>query len=385
MIKPEQYPADAFAVNGAVVSELAELKRAGGDDAADARPADYGLEKPVGEGDDRLDATRPIRQSARRGRSSSASTIPGTDVVAARVEGDREGPLRAGVGCSPPLKKSADDFESREVFGGPTAGGRRGSRSCAAGAGSCSRAGTASWWLAEPIADLADAGEVDRLVGRLTALRVNEFVHAGEDLAALGLNPPLFRVSPDGGEGRRDGGRLRRDALGRQLRLRAARRPGPDRRARRSWTSSPRRPRPSGARALGVVQPRRRHGGSRPSSGRARFALEQKDGGWTADGRPVLAAAADDVLDAISATQEPGLSSTRPRRRHSPRADGDRSRSGRSPGRPGRSRCTRGRGTWWRRVSSRPGGFVVAGDAPDKIEAAFPKAVTAPTPAPTKK
>src|SRR5262245_53828490 len=44
MVKPASYPADAFAVNG-VVTELAELKRSGGD-TADAKLSDYGLEKP---------------------------------------------------------------------------------------------------------------------------------------------------------------------------------------------------------------------------------------------------------------------------------------------------------------------------------------------------
>ncbi len=36
-------------------------------------------------------------------------------------------------------------------------------------------------------------------------------------------------------------------------------------------------------------------------------------------------------------------------------------------------------------VSSRPGGFVVAGDVAGKIGAAFARAVNPPTPAPTKK
>ncbi|HEY1435691.1 MAG TPA: DUF4340 domain-containing protein, partial [Thermoanaerobaculia bacterium] len=45
MVRPEKYPADPFAVGG-VVSDLAAMKRAGGEDAADAKASDYGLETP---------------------------------------------------------------------------------------------------------------------------------------------------------------------------------------------------------------------------------------------------------------------------------------------------------------------------------------------------
>ena len=44
MVKPAPYPADAFAID-AVTAELADLKRSGGD-SSEAKPADYGLEKP---------------------------------------------------------------------------------------------------------------------------------------------------------------------------------------------------------------------------------------------------------------------------------------------------------------------------------------------------
>ena len=36
---------------------------------------------------------------------------------------------------------------------------------------------------------------MDRLVGELVALRARDFIHSNEDLAALSLSPPLYRVS----------------------------------------------------------------------------------------------------------------------------------------------------------------------------------------------
>src|SRR5215469_10988246 len=46
MLRPEKYPADSFAV-GSVVTELAEMRRAAGEEPADAKPADYGFDKPA--------------------------------------------------------------------------------------------------------------------------------------------------------------------------------------------------------------------------------------------------------------------------------------------------------------------------------------------------
>ena len=95
------------------------------------------------------------------------------------------------------LKKNADDFESREVFGGAPADMTR--IEILRGRGRLVFARKKGvWWLAEPIADLADAGEIDRLAASLLRLRVKDFVHGAQDLAALGLNPPLFRVSITG-------------------------------------------------------------------------------------------------------------------------------------------------------------------------------------------
>ena len=372
MVRPDKYPADPFAV-GSLVTELAEFKRAGGEDANDARPADYGLENPVAKAT--IVWADPADPKSRKARTIEfGSAIPGTDVVAARVEGTQKvlfvpAPLLAA------LKKKADDFESREVFEGAPADIAR--IEILRGRGRlvfARRQGV--WWLAEPISDLADAGEVDRLAASLLRLRVKDFVHGAQDLAAIGLNPALFRVSITGAKGavtavdfgatrsdgntiyaRRDGQvfTLERDVLEELSREAEAFR----------------------ARAL-LGFSRGDATGIEAAFGKTRYALEQKDGGWSSNGRPVLAAAADDALGTLldlksndfvdeAAVQAlaPATATVTARMRSAapwtlalhPSAAGVIAT-----------------------VSGRPGGFLVAGDTAQKLESAFRKAVTEPTP-----
>jgi hypothetical protein len=55
--------------------------------------------------------------------------------------------------------------------------------------------------MVEPLLDLADGAEVDRLTGALSGLRTKDFFRGAQDLAALGLNPPLFHVTLTGAKG----------------------------------------------------------------------------------------------------------------------------------------------------------------------------------------
>ena len=227
-------------------SELAELKRAGGD-SAEARPEDYGLDHPVATAkltwteadepsavktpDDRVRHRHPGHRHHRRARGGAVDGALRALVRARRRE-------EAGRRLPEPGRLRRPLRRRQPHRNRPRAAGRL----------VLSRRDGA-WWLSEPLADLADAGEADRLAGQLTGLRVVEFLpgRAGPR-RPLAPAAPLSR-QPDGGEGRRDVGRLRRDALGRQLGLRAAGRPGPHGGPARSWTSSPRRPSRSVARA----------------------------------------------------------------------------------------------------------------------------------------
>src|SRR5262245_48472410 len=196
MVKPDAYPADPFAVNG-VVSELAELRRSGGD-TADAKVADYGLEKPVAKATlawtDAEDAKAPRTRTIEFGLE-----VPGTDIAAARVEG-QDTVLFVPTTALAAVRKPVDEFRSKEIFGGSPSQVSRVEILRGRGRLVLSRKDGA-WWLSEPVTDLADATEAEKMVSELTALRAREFVHGPGDLAALSLNPPLYRVSLTGEKG----------------------------------------------------------------------------------------------------------------------------------------------------------------------------------------
>jgi hypothetical protein len=376
MVKPSPYPADAFAVN-AVASELSDLKRAGGD-SGDAKPADYGLEKPVATA--RLVWTDPEDPKASKTRTIEfGAGIPGTDVTAARVEGQSK-VLFVPSSALASVRKPADDFRSRDVFDGSSAGVSRLEILRGRGRLLLSRK-DGVWWLSEPIADLADTAEVDRLVSRLTALRVRDFLHASEDLAALSLNPPLYRVSVTGEKGvvtsvdfgatRSDGDTVYAHRDGQVLTVER------DIVDELSKEAEAFRSVPLVSFARGDVA------AVDASFGEESYTLTQESGGWSAKGRPVLAAAADDALNAISSLRSRGF------------LDEATAKALAAPAASATLKMKMGPG--WTisffprsadtvaRVSSRPGGFVLEPDAVDKLLAALRRAVAPTTPRPTKK
>ncbi len=372
MVRPEKYPADPFAVRN-VVSELAELKRSGGEDANDARPGDYGLDTPSAKativwGD-------PADPKSRRTRTIEfGAAVAGTDVVAARVEGTQK-VLFVPASLLASLKKSADDFESREVFGGAPADMTR--IEILRGRGRlvfARKQGT--WWLVEPISDLADAPEVDRLAASLLRLRVKDFIHGAQDLAAIGLNPALFRVSITGakatvtavdfGATRSDGNTIyaRRDAqvftLDRDILDELSREAEAFR-----------------ARALFGFR-RGDATGVEGAFGTSTYAIAQKDGGWSSGDRPVLAASADDVLGALLDLKSSDFADEAAVHGLAPATATVTVRM--RSGEPLMLSLHPGAAGVIAKVSGRPGGFLVGGDTGQKLEAAFRKAVTEPTP-----
>ena len=372
MVRPEKYPADSFAVS-AVASDLAELKRAGAD-AAEARPADYGLEKPVATAT--LAWTDPDDPKARKTRTVEfGATVPGTDIVAARVAGTQK-VLFVPSSVLTSLKKNPDDFESKEVFGGSSSDVSR--IEILRGRGRLvllRKAG--AWWLAEPFADLADAAETDRLVGQLTALRTREFVHDNVDRAAQGLNPPLFRVSVteakgavtavDFGATRSDGNAVYAERDGRVLLV--------DHEIVDDLSKEA-----EAFRNTQLVEFNRSDVAALEGGfGQASFALSQKDGGWSAEGHPILAASADDIESAILGLKSKGFLDESQAKALAPAVATVtvKTKTGSSwilsmhPHASGAAA----------RVSSRPGAFLVDSSVAAQLEAAFRKAVA---PAPTK-
>jgi hypothetical protein len=377
MVRPEKYPADSFAV-GSVVSDLAEMKRAGGDDAADVKPSDYGLETPVAKativwsdpGDPKSLKTRTVE---------FGSAIPGTDVVAARVEGTQK-VLFVPAAVLASLRKNADDFESREVFGSTAGDVTRIEILRGRGKLAFVRKDGA-WWLAEPMSDLADASEVDRLSGALSGLRAKDFLHGGQDLAAIGLNPPLYKVSLTGPKGavtavdfgatRSDGNTVyaRRDGQVLTVDRDALDDLSKEAEAFRGRTLF-------GFNRGDVV-------GVEAAFAKASYVLVQKDGGWTADGRPLLAASADDVVAALSDLKSRDfVDEAEVKGLALPVATVTvRTKSGG----PWTLSLHPRAGGMVARVAPRPGGFLIDRDAPERLEAAFRKATAVPAPSPTRK
>jgi hypothetical protein len=377
MVRPEKYPADSFAVGG-VVSDLAEMKRAGGQDGVDAKPSDYGLDAPVARATIAWSDAKDAKSLKTRTVEFGAA-VPGTDVVAARVEGtDKVLFVPAAVLAA--LRKNADDFESREVFG-PAPGGvvrleilrGRGKLDFARKDG--------AWWLAEPIADLADASEVDRLAGALAGLRVKDFVHGSQDLAALGLNPPLFHVAMTGSKGavtavdfgatRSDGNTVYARREGQVLTV--------DREIVEDLSKEA-----EAFRSHALLGFNRSDvAGVEAAFAKASYVLSQADGGWTAGGRPLLAASADDVLSALADLKGTEfLDEAAARGLALPVATVTvKMKTG-----PSWTLSLHPKeGAMVARVAPRPGAFLIDRDGPEKLEAVFRKATAVAAPAPTRK
>ena len=264
-----------------------ELRRAGGEDVRRRRPADYGLtsrrRRPRSSG-----ATPAIRRRGRRARSSSASTIPGTDIVAARVEGTQK-VLFVPASVLAALRKNAGRLpEQGRLRGGsrPTSTrleilrgrGRLVLRAQATGAGG---------WR-EPLA--GPRRRRARSTGWRRALRrcaSKEFLHGGQDLAALGPGPAALPRRRHGREGRRS----RRSTSARRA---------------RTATRSTRAARGRSSRSTATIVEELSQGGRgvpraarcSASTAATSTALEadvrndaatrstQKDGGWSSGGQP---------------------------------------------------------------------------------------------------
>jgi len=370
MIRPEKYPADTFAV-GSLVTELAEMKRAPGEESTDAKASDYGFDKPAAKativwndsGDAKSAKTRVIEFGA---------TVPGTEVVAARVEGSPK-ILFVPSTVLESLKKSADDFESREVFGSAASEALR--LEVLRGRGKLAfvkKDGV--WWLAEPMSDYAESAEVDRFTAALGGLRVREFLHGPQDLAALGLDPPLFHVAVTGsknaiaavdfGATRSDGNSLyaRRDGQALTVDHDIVDELSKEAEAFRSRTLLGFRR--SDVAGVDAVFPK------------VSYALARKVGGWTVDGKPVLAASADDLLTALLDLRSKDFLDEAQVQGLGPAAATVTVRM--TSGAPwvltlydrGAERVAR--------VTPRPGAFAVEADAVEKLETAFKKAVAPP-------
>ena len=378
MVQPAPYAADTFAVNG-LVSDLADLRRAGSE-SGEAKPEAFALDKPVATATFVwTDADEPDSKKTRTIEFGSA--VPGTDMTAARVSGQTR-VLFIPSAVLTAVRKPTDDFRSKELFAGPAADVTR--LEISRGQGSfvlARREGV--WWISQPISDLADAAAANRFVSELTALRAREFIHSNEDLAALSLHPPLYRVSLTGEKGvvtsvdfgatRSDGDTVYARREGQVLTV------DRDIVDELSKESEP-------FRSTALVSFDRSEVVSVDGRfGETTYALKHESGGWSSATRPILAPAADDVLQALADVKSRAfVDETSAKSLEAPTATiAIKSKPG---------------GTAWNiafhpratdvvaRVSGRPGGFVVGKDNVSSLQAAFQKAIAPPTsPTPTKK
>lgn len=378
MVKPAPYPADGFAVNG-LVSELSDLKRAGSD-SGEAKPEAFGLDKPVATAT--ITWTEADDPAAKQTRTLEfGGAVPGTDMTAARVSGQSR-VLFIATSLLTSVRRPADEYRSKELFGGPTSQVTR--LEISRGQGSLVLARREGiWWISSPIADLADGAAADRLVGELTALRVRDFIHSNEDLAALSLNPPLYRVSVTGEKGvvsSVDFGATRSD--GNTV---YARRDGQVLTVEREIVDElSKEAEPFRSTAL-VAFNRGDVAAVDARFGDESVALTQEAAGWSAGGRPVIAASADDVLRALEDLKSQAFVDETAAKALDP-ATATVAIKNKAQKVPAWTIAFHPRATdMVARVSGRPGGFAVRKDIVEDLQKSFRKVVSPPTPAPTKK
>jgi hypothetical protein len=379
--KPEAYAADSFAVSD-LATALADLKKPPtGEATTEGNGEAYGLAKPSAK------ATFAWKDPKKEGKKQSRTLefgldIPGTDLSAARVAGSTE-ILFVPASLAASVRKPVDDFKSKDVFGGSSSDVA--AIDVVRGRGRFTLAKkNGVWWLEQPIADLADRDAADRLANDIAALRVTEFVPRAQsaDLAALGLSPPIYRVtltdsksakrSLDLGSTRSDGNDVYAAHEGQVFTLSNSLLDDLSKEA-------------VAFRDKRLVRFERSdvQGITAAADGKRRvFARQQA--GWSADGRPVLASATDDLMTAILDAESTSflddasvgaLAARRPELEIEVRM---------AAGPPWRVTLHPLRGEFAAIVSRRPGGFALARPTAEKLKAAIEKAAATPPPTPGK-
>jgi hypothetical protein len=374
LVKPDSYPADGAAVSD-VVSQLARLRRSGGD-ASEAKPEDYGFKPPSAK------VTFWWKDDAKPGKKLSRALefgieIPGTDATAARVAGAST-VLFVPTALALAVRKAPDEFKSREVLSAPASDAAR--LDVDRGRGHLSlvkKDGT--WWLRQPLNDLAESGAVEKLIGALTALKALEFLPPpqGQGLASFGLAPAVFHVVLADGKG-----------PGSSVDFGSTRSDGNSVYARREnqvFTVASTIVEDLSREAEAFREPHLvlfDRGAVAQLDGAfalATFSLSRKDGGWSQAGRPLTAPSVDDLLAALLDVRSKAFADEAAVQDLASRQAAATVTVKLSAGEPWTirfySRGTEARAT----VSGRPGAFLVADNPVASLEAAFQKATAPPT------
>lgn len=380
LVRPEAYPADSFAASDLATS-LADLKRPSGESgAAEGKPEDYGLAKPSASAT--FVWTDPDEPGAKKSRTVELGIdIPGTELTAAKVAG-RPGILFVPSSVGASIRKSADEFKSKEVFGGGALDVTRLEVVRGRG-GLVFGKKNGAWWIEQPIADLADRDAAERLTGDLATLRVTEFVAPPADRKSLGLDPPLFRITLtdakngkhalDVGSTRSEGDAVYASRQGQVFTL-----PGS------SIEDLSKEAVAFRDRRLVRFERGDVHGIEATVGGR-KFSFRREPAGWMAGGRTLLASAADDLISALLEAESAEFLDEA----------AARDLAARLPESSYEIRLSRGpawkvalhpfRGELAATVSGRPGAFRVSRATGDRLRGAVEKAAASPGPTPTAK
>jgi hypothetical protein len=371
LLRPEPYSADAFAVSD-LSSQLADLKKPGGEAGAEGNLEAYGLAKPTAK------AAFAWKDPKRPGKKLSRTLefgldIPGTDLTAARVAGQPE-ILFVPSSLAAAVKKPADDFKSKDVFGG--ASFDVAAVDVARGRGRLTLAKkNGIWWLEEPISDLADRDVADRLANDISALTVMEFVPRAQasDLSALGLAPPVYRITltdTRGGKRALDLGSTRSD--GNSV---YAAHEGQVFTVANSLLDDLSREAVALRDKRLVRFERSDVQGITASVGPVRRFFARQQAGWSLDGRAVLASAADDLMTAILDGESRSFLDDAPLAAFAARtAEVELEVRLAAAAAPWKISAYPFRGEFAAVVSRRPGAFAVSRDAVEKLKSAVEKA-----------
>ena len=377
LVKPDSYPADGFAASD-VVSQLARLRRTS-PDSADAKPEDYGLKTPI------VKAAISWKDDKKPGKILSRTVevgidIPGTETTAARVA-DSSAVTFVSTNLALAVKKTPDEFKSREIFGPSNPDNSK--LDVDRGRGRLSLAKKdGTWWLNQPLSDLADNDAVEKLIGALTALKVIDFLPSppGQGLASLGLSPPLFHVvlsdmkgpgiTVDFGASKADGNSVY------------------GRRENQVFTVASTVTEDLTREAEAFREPRLvrfDRGAVTSIEGvfpKTKFLFERKQDGWSLGGKSVMAPPVDDLMTSLLDTRSRSFGDEA-----RAKALGDRQPAATvtvklSSGQPWIVKVYPESAQAEAVVSPRPGSLALAADAAATLESAFQKAATPPTAAP---
>jgi hypothetical protein len=376
MALPDAWPADTPAADD-LARILADLPRAGGEPQV-GRTEEYGLKPPAAmatfvwtDKDGGETRTRVVELG---------TDIPGTDLSAAHVAGE-ERILFVPRSVATALRRPADEFKSREVFGVSPADVVGLSVERGRGRLDLERRGGA-WWLVQPLVDLADRDAASGLVSDVAGLRIAEFVPAAQrgDLSTLGLSPPVYVVTLADGKGRKT------------LEIGATRSDGTTVYARRtgqvftldSDVVEDVSREAEAYRSLRLLSFDRTEptGISADFGEGRRYDFVKKDAGWSSAGRPLLASSVDDLETAILDLRGQAFLDAAEAQRLGEGVPSASMLVTIPQREPWVVRFFAHRGAGRATVRGRPGAFRVADDVITRLEEAFHKAAASPTPAP---